>query len=65
MKQFFGTKSRSYLALVIMISLMLHIVAILIFGTIKFVSYLREPEVFEAAPVEVPLQQEPEYQVNI
>lgn len=65
MKQFFGTKSRSYLALVIMISFMLHIVAILIFGTIKFVSYLREPEVFEAAPVEVPVQQEPEYQVNI
>lgn len=66
MKQFFGKKSRSMLALVIMVSFALHVVAILIFGTIKFVSsVLREPEVFDAAPVEVPPQEEPEYQVNI
>lgn len=66
MKQFFGKKSRSTLALVIMISFALHVVAILIFGTIKFVSaVLREETVFEAAPVEVALQKEPEYQVNV
>lgn len=65
MKQFFGKKSRSTLAVVIMVSLMLHILAIIIFGTIKFVTYLREPDVFEAAPVETPPMQEPEYQVNI
>lgn len=53
------------LALVIMVSFALHIVAIVIFGTIKFVSSLREPEVFEAAPVEPPPQEEPEYNVNI
>jgi hypothetical protein len=65
MKQFFGTKSRSTLALVIIVSFILHLGAIVIFGTIKFVSSLREPEVFEAAPIEEPPQEEPEYQVNI
>lgn len=66
MKQFFGKKSRSTLALVIMVSFLLHVVAIVIFGTIKFVSaVLREETVFEAAPVELPPQQEPEYQVNL
>ena len=66
MKQFFGKKSRSALATVLMVSLALHIVAILIFGTIKFVSEaLREETVFEAAPVEVAPQQQPEYTVNI
>lgn len=66
MRHFFGKKSRSVLALIIMISFALHVVAILIFGTIKFVSsVLREPEVFDAAPVEVPPQEEPEYQVNL
>lgn len=66
MKQFFGKKSRSALALVIMISFALHVVAILIFGTIKFVSaVMREETVFEAAPVTPPPQKEPEYQVNL
>jgi len=66
MKQFFGRKSRSALALVIMISFALHVVAILIFGTIKFVTdVLREEKVFEAAPIEVAPQKEPEYTVNI
>jgi hypothetical protein len=66
MKQFFGNKSRRVLALVITISFALHVVAILIFGTIKFVSaVLREETVFEAAPVEVTPQKEPEYNVNI
>jgi len=65
MKNFFGKKSRSALALVLMVSLGLHLVAILIFGTIKFVeSVLREETVFEAAPIEAPPQQEKEYQVN-
>ncbi|MFO8028178.1 MAG: hypothetical protein R6U56_10985 [Opitutales bacterium] len=66
MKQFFGKKSRSALALVIMVSFALHVVAILIFGTIKFVSdALREEKVFDAAPIETPPQKEPEYQVNL
>jgi len=66
MKQFFGRKSRSALAMVLIISLALHVVAIIIFGTIKFVSeVMHEETVFEAAPVEVPPQQEQEYQVNI
>ncbi len=66
MKQFFGKKSRSTLALVITVSFALHVVAVLIFGTVKFVSsVLREEKVFEAPPVEVPPQEEPEYTVNI
>lgn len=65
MKQFFGRKSRSTLALVIMVSFALHVVAVLIFGTIKFVSSLREPEVFEAAAIEPPPQEKPEHNVNI
>jgi len=66
MKQFFGKKSRNALATVLLVSLALHVVAILIFGTIKFVSEaLREETVFEAAPVEVAPQQQPEYTVNI
>lgn len=66
MKNFFGKKSRSALALVLIISLGLHLVAVVIFGTIKFVSSLREKEkVFEAAPITPPSQKEPEYQVNI
>lgn len=66
MKQFFGKKSRSALAMVLIVSLALHVVAIVIFGTIKFVSEaLREETVFEAAPVEQAPQKEPEYQVNI
>jgi len=65
-KQFFGKKSRSTLALVIMVSFALHVVAIVIFGTIKFVSaVMREETVFEAAPIEPPPQKEPEYTVNI
>jgi len=66
MKQFFGKKSRRILTLVIMISLALHVLAILIFGTIKFVSaVLREETVFESAPIDAAPQQEPEYKVNI
>jgi hypothetical protein len=66
MKQFFGKKSRSTLALVIMVSFILHVVAIVIFGTVKFVSaVLREEKVFEAAPVVPPPQKEPEYTVNL
>jgi hypothetical protein len=66
MKQFFGRKSRSTLALVIMVSFALHVAAILIFGTIKLVSVvLREETVLEAVPVEVTPQKEPEYNVNI
>jgi hypothetical protein len=49
-----------------MVSFALHVAAILIFGTIKFVSsVLREETVFEAAPIEPPLQKKPEYTVNI
>lgn len=49
-----------------MVSLLLHVVAIAIFGTIKLVSeVLREETVFEAAPIAPPPQKEPEYTVNI
>lgn len=66
MKNFFGKKSRGALALVLIVSLALHLLAIIVFGTIKFVeSVLREETVFEAAPVEPPPQEEPEYNVNI
>ncbi len=66
MQQFFGKRSRSTLSLVIMMSFLLHVVAIVIFGTIKFVSeVMREETVFEAAPVVPPPQQEPQYTVNI
>lgn len=66
MKQFFGKKSRSALALVLMVSLGLHVLVIIIFGTIKFVSdVLREETVFEAAVIEPAPQREPEYQVNL
>jgi len=51
---------------VFLVSLALHVVAIVIFGTIKFVAeVMREETVFEAAPVEQMQQKEPEYQVNI
>lgn len=66
MKQFFGKKSRSALAMVLVVSLALHVVAIIIFGTIKFVSEaLREETVFEAAEIAPPPQKEPEYTVNL
>lgn len=66
MKQFFGKKSRSALAIVLLASLAVHLVGILIFGTIKFVSdVLREETVFEAVQIEPPPQKEPEYTVNL
>lgn len=65
MKQFFGSKSRRALTTVLIVSLALHIVAVVIFGMIKFVSELREEKVFEAAPVEITPQEEQEYEVNI
>lgn len=66
MRQFFGKKSRGALATVLLLSLILHVIAVIIFGTIKFVSEaLREETVFEAAPIETTPQNEPEYQVNI
>jgi len=66
MKSFFGKKSRSALTGVLVLSLGLHLVALLIFGTVKFVTdALREETVFEAAPVVPPPQKEPEYQVNL
>jgi len=50
----------------LLVSLALHVVAIMIFGTIKFVGEaLREESVFEAAPLEQPPQKEPEYTVNL
>lgn len=66
MKQFFGKKSRSALASVLLVSLALHVVAIAVFGTIKLVSEVfREETVFEAAPIAPPPQKEPEYTVNL
>lgn len=52
--------------LVLVASLAIHLVAIAIFGTIKFVSdILREEKTFEAPPVAPAQQAEPEYNVNI
>lgn len=51
--------------MVLIVSLGLHVVAIVIFGTIKFVSTLREDKTFEAAEIDLAPQQEPEYTVNI
>lgn len=66
MKQFFGRKSRSALAFVLIVSLILHVVLVVVFGTIKFVSdILREETVFEAAQIELPPQKKPEYTVNL
>lgn len=66
MNQFFGRKSRSALATVLIVSLLLHVVALIVFGTIKFVSEaLREETVFEAAQIAPPSQKEPENQVNL
>lgn len=66
MRQFFGKKSRNALTLVLFVSLAVHVVGILIFGTIKFVSEaLREETVFEAVPIAPPPQKEPEYTVNL
>ena len=66
MKQFFGKKSRSALATVLIISAGLHVAALVVFGTVKFVTAaLREEPVLEAPPVAPPPQKEPEYTVNI
>lgn len=66
MRQFFGKKSRNALATVFLISLALHVVAVLIFGTIKLVTnVMREETVFEAVPITPPPQKEPEYTVNL
>lgn len=66
MKQFFGKKSRNALTTVLLVSLALHLVALIIFGTIKFVAEVfREEKVFVAAPIESPIQKQPEYTVNI
>ena len=66
MKQFFGRKSRGALATVLIISAGLHVVALVVFGTVKFVTAaLREEPVLEAPPIAPPPQKEPEYTVNI
>lgn len=66
MKQFFGKKSRSALTIVLLASLGVHLVGILIFGTIKFVGdALREETVFQAVPIQPMSQIEPEYTVNL
>lgn len=54
------------MATVLVVSLALHVVAVVIFGTIKIVAdALREETVFEAAPIVPPPQKEPEYTVNL
>lgn len=66
MKEFFGKKSRSTLALVIMASLAIHVIAVIIFGTIKFVEALREEEkTIQAVEIEQPQQQEKVTKVNV
>ena len=66
MKNFFGKKSRNALALIIAVSFALHLLAILIFGTIKFVSsVLREETVMEAVSIAASQQKEQKHTVNI
>lgn len=66
MKHFFGKKSRSALAMVLIISLGLHVVAIVVFGTIKFVSdALREEQSFESVEIAPPPLEKPDYTVNL
>jgi len=66
MKQFFGKKSRSALATVLLVSLAIHVVAVIIFGTIKFVSEaIREETVLEAVAIEAPPETQPQTQVNV
>ena len=66
MKQFFGKKSRNAMTMVLLASLGLHLIGILIFGTIKLVSsVMREETVFQAVPIQPPPQNEPEYTVNL
>lgn len=66
MKQFFGKKSRRALGIVLLASLGVHLVGLLIFGTIKFVGdILREETVFQAVPIQPTRQIEPEYTVNL
>ena len=66
MRNFFGKKSRSAFALVIAVSFALHLLAILIFGTIKFVSsVLREETVMEAVSIAASQQKEQKHTVNI
>lgn len=66
MKHFFGKKSRSALALVLMISLGIHVVAVVIFGTIKFVSeVLREEPELVAVAVEQVKNEPPPKPVNV
>ena len=66
MKQFFGKKSRSALALVLMVSLGLHIIAFIIFGAIKLAGeVLREDTVFKPAMIDTPPEEEPIVHDNI
>lgn len=65
MRQFFGKKSRNALVTVLMVSLGLHIVAIAIFGLIKFAEILREEPVFQAAHIEPPPVVEPKDTRNL
>lgn len=65
-KSFFGKKSRSALVLVLIISLAIHLVAVIIFGAIKFVEAIREEEkVLESVTIEEVVETKPVSQVNI
>lgn len=67
MKRFFGRKSRSTLTMVLMVSLALHIVAIVIFGTIKLVGVVlrEEPTVFKSTVLDAPPEVKPVEKVDI
>ena len=66
MKQFFGKRSRNALGLVLLISLSIHIVAVIIFGTIKFVTeQLREEPELQAVEIAPPTPEPPRSTVNV
>lgn len=66
MKQFFGKKSRNALGLVLLVSLSIHIIAVIIFGTIKFVTeQLREEPELQAVEIAPPAPEPPRSNVNI
>lgn len=66
MSRFFGSKSRNALMTILGLSLVLHVVALILFGAITFINeVVREETVFQAPPVELPPQEQPEYTVNI
>jgi len=66
MNLFLSKQSQKVLAVVLSVSLILHLAVMLALGAFKFVVKLVDGEsVFDVAPVDTPPQIKPEYVVNI